>query len=45
MGQAAAALAGLAYLNARLNIRQDMGFLLSRRAALAGLMKAGKNCA
>ncbi|KUI61101.1 Isopenicillin N epimerase component 1 [Cytospora mali] len=39
--QAAAAVAGLAYLDARLNLRQDIDFLLSRRVAFAGLMAAG----
>lgn len=43
VGQAVAAVAGLAYLDARLNVRQDIDFLLSRSSALAGLMKAGKN--
>ena len=42
MGPAAAAVAGLAYLDARLNLRQDINFLLSRRVAFAELMKASK---
>ncbi|KAG6365782.1 hypothetical protein INS49_007393 [Diaporthe citri] len=39
VGQAAAAVAGLAYLNARFSIGQDLNFLLSRRAAYSALMK------
>ncbi|KAL1880138.1 hypothetical protein Daus18300_001501 [Diaporthe australafricana] len=39
VGQAAAAVAGLAYLNARFSIGQDINFLLGRRAAFAALTK------
>ncbi|KAG8157118.1 hypothetical protein KVR01_013108 [Diaporthe batatas] len=39
VGKAAAAVAGLAYLNARFSIGQDLSFLLSRRAAFAELAK------
>lgn len=42
VGQAAAAVAGLAYLDARLSLRQDIHFLLSRSTAFAELAKVGK---
>lgn len=42
VGKAAAAVAGLAYLNARFSIGQDLDFLLGRRAAFAALTKTGK---
>lgn len=41
-GKAAAAVAGLAYLNARFSIGQDLNFLLGRRAAFAALTKTGE---
>ncbi|KAK7733043.1 hypothetical protein SLS53_008372 [Cytospora paraplurivora] len=40
VGQAAAAVAGIAYLNARFSLRQDLEFLLGRGYVLAQLMKA-----
>lgn len=42
VGKAAAAVAGLAYLNARFSIGQDLNFLLGRRAAFSALMKTGE---
>ena len=42
VGKAAAAVAGLAYLNARFSIGQDINFLLGRRAAFAALTKTGE---
>lgn len=42
VGKAAAAVAGLAYLNARFSIGQDLDFLLGRRAAFSALMKTGE---
>lgn len=39
VGKAAAAVAGLAYLNARFSVGQDLKFLLSRRAAFSELTK------
>ena len=41
-GKAAAAVAGLAYLNARFSIGQDLNFLLGRRAAFSVLTKTGE---
>lgn len=43
VGKAAAAVAGLAYLNARFSIGQDLNFLLGRRAAFAALTKTGED--
>lgn len=43
VGKAAAAVAGLAYLNARFSIGQDLDYLLGRRAAFSALMKTGKD--
>lgn len=43
VGKAAAAVAGLAYLNARFSFGQDLNFLLSRRAAFSELAKTGKD--
>jgi acyl-CoA synthetase (AMP-forming)/AMP-acid ligase II len=42
VGKAAAAVAGLAYLDARFSIGQDLSFLLGRRAAFAALTNAGE---